>query len=219
MSDYNFTLTGTSPLLMHADNIEAADIVEKWRKNPKNKGVSRRGDDRSPAWTWQSYCYFDTKGILSIPGDCVQSALNEAGGKMTAIQGKGSLKRSVAAGILIPTEFLSFRFDGRSVSITQIDEVRELEFDRQKAAMRKIGFDLHAKRAKIGKQKHVRVRPRFENWTVTGSIEVLLPEFKLETIQELFDIAGSRIGIGDWRPNSPTSPGSFGKFSAVVEKL
>jgi hypothetical protein len=35
---YDFHLKGITSLLMHADSIEGADELDKWRKDPRNKG-------------------------------------------------------------------------------------------------------------------------------------------------------------------------------------
>jgi len=59
MTEMSFELKGITPLLMHRDDVEAADEVKAWRADPKNKNISVPGDDRSPAWTWQIYCYSD----------------------------------------------------------------------------------------------------------------------------------------------------------------
>ena len=62
-----FELTGEMPLLMHSDDVEAADELKEWRKDPANKDLSVAGDDRSPAWTWQTYLYSDGEHV-TIPG-------------------------------------------------------------------------------------------------------------------------------------------------------
>ena len=33
----NFELTGLMPLIMHQDDVEAADTLSEWRKDPANK--------------------------------------------------------------------------------------------------------------------------------------------------------------------------------------
>lgn len=55
----SFELTGTTPLLMHADDVDAADALIEWRQKPDNKNISKPGDDRSPPWAWQTYLYRD----------------------------------------------------------------------------------------------------------------------------------------------------------------
>ena len=81
-----------------------------------------------------------------------------------------------------------------------------------------LGFELFVKRAKIGKAKHVRVRPMFRNWEAEGTLTVLDEEasgLKHANLQRILDLAGAMVGLGDWRPSSPT-PGCYGRFTAQV---
>ena len=49
-------------------------------------------------------------------------------------------------------------------------------------------------------------------WTMT--VRGLVDEnmMNIEDVQDLWDIAGVQIGMGDWRPSSPKSPGRNGTF-------
>ena len=44
----------------------------------------------------------------------------------------------------------------------------------RQAAAAEHGFMLYVKGAKIGQSKHVRVRPRFDRWSATGTINVII---------------------------------------------
>lgn len=52
-------------------------------------------------------------------------------------------------------------------------------------------------------------RPRFDKWCFTVHGTVDLDEIAMATVRELFDIAGKRIGLGDFRPQRK---GIFGRF-------
>lgn len=56
-------------------------------------------------------------------------------------------------------------------------------------------------------------RPMFDDWKLSFIIDVDLEMFEVKLIRELIDIAGKRIGLGDFRP---ACKGPFGKF--VVSK-
>lgn len=220
---YEFEIRGLTPLLMHADSIEGADIIKEWRDNPQNKGLQRPGDDRSPAWGWMYSLYLDAKQEkICMPAVNVTTALMKAGSYLSAGKGK-TLKRSAAAGLMIPDEYLPFQANGKSVSFADLSgnklpqEVDPRSFEKLKAVAAKHHIMLWSKRAKIGQAKHIRVRPRFESWSVSGRIEILLPEFTADVVKQLFEIAGRRVGLGDWRPDSPKSPGPFGQFETKIK--
>ena len=53
------------------------------------------------------------------------------------------------------------------------------------------------------------VRPRFDVWAFDVTIEVFEEEIAESVIRDLFDKAGGRIGLGDFRPQRK---GPFGRF-------
>lgn len=224
---YHVVLTSKSPLLMHNDNIEFTEAVNKWRKDPQNKRISVAGDDRSPAWTWVGYCYTNglkgSEGRLVIPSDNIMTCLREAGAKMPTGKGKQTFKSITQCGFQLTDVGFKLYNNGEEVATDWINElVGDNEFEHHKEAVEAHGFDLNIKRAKIGSgaraTKHVRVRPQFTNWSAEGDIQVIDPEvtgLTHEVCQRLFEIAGSIIGLGDWRP-SCASAGVFGRFGANV---
>ncbi len=210
-----YVLTGTQPLLMHHDNIEGSDFVKAWIRDPENKNISTAGDDRTPAWTWQTYCYNDGEH-LAIPSENIMSCLKTAGTRKI-MQKQKTFKEATQAGILIPTEFVKFEVGGKQVPWQSIEAMRDKDFKTQYEEVKKLGFLLFMKRAVIGKSKHVRVRPRFEEWKIQGEADIITPELTLEVLKEIFNLAG-RVGLGDWRPGCK-SPGPFGQFSAKIRKI
>lgn len=213
VKEFGFTLTGIMPLLMHADDIEAADMLMAWRKDPANKNVSVAGDDRSPPWTWQTYCYSDGEHI-AYPSENIMVALRQAGAQLILKKQK-TYKEISQSGLLITTEFCEFRNAGKQIAVDSLKAIKDKPFADQAKAAEKLGFRLFCKRAKVGTSKHVRVRPRFESWTISGRIQILASEITPEVLVQLFNLAG-RVGLSDWRPGCKT-PGPFGMFSAVVK--
>ena len=211
-----FELRGITALLMHQDDVEASDRLDAWRKDPKNKGVSKAGDDRSPAWTWQTYCYGDGKR-LTVPSANLMVALRQAGSQMILKKQK-TFKEISQSGMFIESEFLDFQCGSplRSVDMEAIAGLAEKPFAAQADAVRKLGFRLFVKRAKIGTSKHIRVRPRFDQWRITGAIETHAAELTEDAVRQLFQLAG-RVGLCDWRPGCKT-PGPFGMFEATVTR-
>jgi hypothetical protein len=210
-----FTLKGITPLLMHADDVEAASTVKEWQTAPANKNVSVPGDDRSPAWTWQTYLYRNEEGMVAMPADNVMVALRQAGAKMILKQ-QTTFKAVTQSGLLMTDETLEFTNGGKQISAAGFAEAKDDKFTDQKKAVEKAGFELLIKRARVGTSKHVRVRPMFRSWAVSGVIQIMAAEITLDNLVTLFDLAGN-VGLCDWRPGCKT-PGRFGMFEATVTK-
>ena len=210
----HFELTGQTPLLFHADDVEASDSLSEWRKAPENKNLSVAGDDRSPAWTWQTYMYSDGTNV-AWPSQNIMVGLRSAGAQITLKKQK-TYKEISQSGLVIESEFCDFLCDGKQLGMEQITDLRDMTFKEQADAVQDLGFRLFVKRARVGQAKHVRVRARFDNWTIRGTISVVAPEITYEALTTLFEIAG-RGGQGDWRPNCKT-PGPFGMFQAELKK-
>ncbi len=63
---FNVRLTGTTGLIMHADDINWRDNMEAWNNDPENARLSKAGDDRTPAWRWLGSVYHDAN-YVGIP--------------------------------------------------------------------------------------------------------------------------------------------------------
>jgi hypothetical protein len=212
MRTYGFKLTGLTAFLMHHDSIENNDKLIAWRKDPANKSLSTPGDDRTPAWTWMAYLYEDGKHI-ALPSDNLMSCLRKAGTQMS-LKGKTTFKEMTQSGMITTTEFCVFKNGGKQIPMSAIQAMESLTFEEQAEQAKKLGFQLWGKRARIGQAKHIRIRPRFDSWTVEGEISVIEDAITDKILKQMFDIAGN-VGLGDWRPGCKT-PGPYGRFTAKV---
>lgn len=220
MKHYRIELRGKTPLLMHYDNIEWADLLESWRRNPHNKGQSKPGDDRSPAWTWIGSLYHDGTH-LAIPSDNLMSCEMQAGAMVPTGKRQGTFKSQTQSGTNIAEPFWTLMVKGRPIDFAPIRALYENEvtdFAAHQEAAREAGFALFLKRAKIGTSKHIRVRPRFDTWSASGTLRVVDPTLTTEVLRTIWQFAGNYKGIGDWRPGGKT-PGSFGMFDATVTEV
>ncbi len=213
---YAFELKGISSLLVHADNVLASDDLMEWRKDPSHKSISVAGDDRSPAWSWMSYLYSDGEHLCML-SDAIMVALRFAGAKMT-MKKQETYKAATQSGILIDDEFLPILVGGKPIACSDISKLKALTFAQQAHDVRILGFCLDVRRGVVGSSKHVRVRPRFDSWCLRGALDVSEPAITPSVLGQLFDIAGRRSGVGDWRPSSRAS-GSHGRFTAVLTQL
>ena len=130
------------------------------------------------------------------------------------------MKAATQSGILVNEIGWVLKVNGKEIPYEPILALAdENDFEKHEALAEKLGFELFVKRARIGTAKHVRVRPRFENWSATGTITVSDPQLTEDMLTTIFAFAGRYAGIGDWRPGSPSKPGQFGTFTAEIRRM
>ena len=219
MERYQVTITGETPLLMHADNLKWDELMRRWLAEPENKKNSSAGDDRTPAWRWIGYLYHES-GQIIMPADKLMTLLREGGAKCPAGKKNLTFKRQSQSGLVVDQSSWPLLVHGKPILF---DEVKSLidnaDFASHEAAAASLGFELFVKRAKIGQAKHVRVRPRFDSWGCGGTITVLDETITQDVLTRILTYAGQHAGLCDWRPSSPSKPGPFGKFSVKVKAI
>jgi len=222
MQTYKVTITGTQPLLMHADDIEWADQMDAWKNDKDNKKTSKAGDDRSPAHRWIGSLYRNEAGQVIIPTENIMRALMEGAAMVPVPGGKnGKTFKSQSQSGIMPRGFgYPVMVNGTTVETRGIIEelLTEKDFDVHKQAAQTLGFTLFVKRARIGASKHVRVRPRFETWMAQGELVVVDEQITSSVLGDILEMAGKYKGLGDWRPSSKT-PGTFGMFKAEAKAV
>jgi hypothetical protein len=214
-------ITGTMPLLMHADNIDFADQMEDWKNNPDNKSKSKAGDDRTPPWRWIGCLNFDDAddGVITIPAEYVMRSIMGGAAEVVTGKGKKTFKSQSQSGLLCRELHWPLLVNGKSVSMASVNKVKKLKtFKEQTEAAKDLGFSLFVKRARVGMAKHVRVRPLFSQWSTSGNITIIDEQISIKILETILKIAGERKGLGDWRPSAP-SPGPYGMFTATVSVL
>jgi len=224
---YEVTLKSRSGLILHSDNIEWSASMEEWSLEPGNKAKSKAGDDRYPAWRWMGCLYKDdiTDEVI-IPSDNLMTMLRDAGKKVPTGKKGGSFKAITQSGIAINETGWPLLIPKQPGSPTYKkilgSELRHLltetDFNRHLTECRKAGFFLFPKRARIGQAKHLRVRPRFDVWTASGTLTVTDETISERVLQSIFDIGGIHCGLGDWRPGAPSS-GPWGRFEATIKEV
>jgi hypothetical protein len=218
METIRVTLKGTMPLLMHADNIEWADKMEAWRKEPDNKALSKAGDDRTPAWRWLGCLNHDDSktGVVTIPSDYIMSCMMGGGALVPTGKGQTTFKALSQSGLLCSEFHWPLLVNGKPIAMKDVGKLRaESVFAKHVEAVEALGFSLFVKRAKIGASKHIRVRPRFDNWSATGEISILNEQITRDILVKILTQSGRFKGLGDWRPGGKT-PGPWGTFEAKI---
>jgi hypothetical protein len=207
---------------MHRDNLVEADRISKWRKAPENKEREdhAKGDDRFPPWTWKSYLYHDGE-VVTIPSENLTAMCGRGGVNFKPGSGKKTLKSAAASKILWQSDY-PLLVNGNPIPVQAIDRIDGFFLD-QAEQVEKLGFVLFAKRAKIGQgTKHVRVRPKFlTGWSLEAEATLTDPEtIGKEKFREILEFCGFNVGLGDWRPGAPRSPGKYGQFEvAEIKKI
>lgn len=205
-----------SPMIMHADNVEAADRISAWRKSEAGK-KGTRGDDRSPAWTWMSYTYSDGRA-LCLPVANIIRSLMPAGSQISTGQGKKTYKAQTQSSLRATQLFWPLQVRGKLIQVASFAKLgSEHDFEKHTQFAEENGFELHVIRATIGASKNVRVRPMFREWSVSGELVVTDDAITESLLQRFFDYAGLYVGLGDWRPSAP-KPGPYGMFEAKVSQ-
>ena len=219
MREYEVTIIGKTPLLMHQDNIEWADFMTDWQLDPMNKATSKAGDDRTPAWRWIGCVYHDGN-VVGMPQANLMRSVMEGGSMIPVGKGQKTFKAQTQSGMMSVDTFWPLTTNtGAHVRWADVEAFKDVaSFAEHKKLAGDYGFALLVKRAKIGASKHVRVRPVFDaGWKLTGRIAVWDEQITTDVLRNIFEYAGRYKGIGDWRPSSPKSPGPYGTFEAVIK--
>lgn len=180
-------IAGVSPILMNRFTEENEIKVSS---GVSAVSISGKGTPREQAI---KKAYIDNEGCLYIPGQNIYSSIIEAGkfhktGRTKITTTKSSL---VPAGIAInelicPLNTKEFEVDSRSVVIP-------------------------ATGGRI-----MCYRPRIDEWQLSFTLDVDEKMFDEKTVRLLVDDAGSKCGLGDFRPQRK---GTFGRFKVVEWKV
>lgn len=180
-------IEGVSPLLCNRFTDEAALKVSGGTSSAINSG--KRGTPREQA---QPKLYASEAGKPVIPGANVLACIVCAGEHIKAGRSKLSTKKTslIPAGIAVLEPELAL-----SPATWEVDS-------------RPVVIPATGGRV-------ICHRPRFDQWALALTLEVDAELFSETLVRELLDIAGKRIGLGDFRP---ARRGPFGRFKVVSWK-
>jgi len=180
------TCRGKTPFIMN--RVSEEELLKIRDKIKAPKGAPRP----SPREECEKKIYADQDGKPYIPANMLYSCL-VAAGQHVRLDGKKQI--STAKSTALPT-FLTV--DDTAISLE---------------APKPWEVDLRQGRNPNGGELVVLCRPRFDEWAFTVNVTIDTRQIAEMTMRELFDIAGVRCGLGDFRPNRK---GIFGQF--LVEK-
>jgi hypothetical protein len=218
------TLRSATELLMDRDNISYSERLVRWQKDPTNADQQVPGDDRAPAWGWLGKLHYDeaTK-LVGLPQSMLLACLRAAATTIPHPTAKGgkTLKELSQAGIqFTKTSFplLVHRPQDGQWRPIPYDELAhklgdELDFVVHEEVVKQFGFRLDVRRSKPQyNRSHVRVRPMFAPWRCVCEMRVMDDVLTDAVLMQMFEIAGSSKGIGNWRPSNGRA-GSYGIFT------
>jgi len=179
---YQCKIIGATPLLMH--NGLLADPTNEIAR--MMKAVSGKRDKTEADFAelsrleWYGGLYLQD-GSPCLPGEMIEAMLLEASRKKKkGVQAK--------AGLIVPNN-------------AKLDYPGPQDIDE----MWKSGQFLHKVGVRIQKNKVIRTRPIFREWSVTMDVYYLPSLLNKSDVEGFIEVAGQIVGLGDWRPK-------FGRF-------
>jgi hypothetical protein len=183
MKNIAITIEPVSPLLMHRFN----DNTEIGVQNGHRPVAS--GDRGTPRQQAEGFAYKDDNGNLFIPGPALFSAIVSAG----KFHKHGKNKLTTFATSLVPAGLI----------VTDLAVplgTKAFEVDSRRVVNRSTGG------------AHICHRPRIDKYKATFNVQWDDAYFPANLVRLLVDDAGSKIGIGAFRPEKK---GPFGRFTVT----
>ena len=183
-------ITGTSPLIMHstAGMDPFSDIAIQ-----RNAITKKRGSNRTPAdeaKLRQLEClaglYIDAQKRPTLPTHVIRSCIEGGARKLK----EGPQMRE---GLFVRSTD-KFEYDKKRYGTSLESLAKKTQFTA----------DVRVSRARI-----MRTRPKFDEWGVTFSVDADDELVDRDRLERWLEIAGRRVGIGDWRP---ACSGTYGMF-------
>jgi hypothetical protein len=179
-------LVGDRPLLMHSGRLaDPLDPVAGDLAKVTGKRMKTRADYEEIARIeWHGGLWL-SENRPCIPAEAVEACFVKAAGARRKT-------RQAKAGLMI-SEPCILTYDGP----TEIDELWKNPDFRFRHP------------ASVHKARTMRTRPRFKQWSTEVNADFLPTLLDKAEVLEIFQIAGFREGLGDWRPR-------YGRFSAQL---
>ena len=187
---YQITLRGISPIIMHNG---AAGLDSRSAANQEKAAITKkRGANRTEADEMRlreletiTAFWLNDEGAPTIPEGAVRAVIETGARKVK--QGP-----QVREGLIVE-KVTDFDYD-KSLGINAEELCKTVQFT--------VGVVVQRNRI-------LRTRAKFDDWGVTFIVEVDDELVDQEQLANWLDIAGRRIGIGDWRPEKSGFHGRF----------
>ena len=190
--EYEVTIRGLPPgILCHNGTAgldtrspQKQEMAEITRKRGSNRTAA--DDARLAYLECQISLYIDESGAPTLPAGMVRSCIEQAARKLK--QGP-----QVREGLIV-SEIVSFDYDRENLGET----LDELSTNAQ-----------HTVPVVVQRNRTLRTRAWFKEWSLTFIVDCDDELVDQDQLSSWLDIAGRRIGVGDWRPSKS---GEYGRF-------
>ena len=195
---YRIKINGTSPIIMHNG---AAGLDSRSAANQEKAAIAKkRGSNRTESddlrlmeLECQTSLWLNGSGAPTVPEAALRAIIETGARKLK--QGPQVREGLIVEGVE------QFHYD-ESLGTTVEELGKTVQFT----------VGVVVQRSRI-----LRTRAKFDEWGVTFTVEVDDELVDAEQLAAWLDIAGRRIGLGDWRPEKS---GHYGRFETVgVEVL
>lgn len=195
MKRIEVTCTGITPLLM---NKLGEEILLGLLLGPTGKGSKTKERPATPRDAAMKKVYQRSNGTLYLPVKNLFACLVQAG---TFVRLEKSKQISTATKTLLPA-FITLAG-------------MEMDLHNKGVVLKEWEVDLQGGRNPNGGEAVCICRPRIDAWGFTIEFDLDNNEIDEATIRKLWDFAGSRVGLGDFRP---ARKGQYGQFRVDVWK-
>lgn len=189
MKTMKFSLTGTTPLIMHATTlVDPFHPLAREKKKITAKKSNKTDDDlrRIDEIEFVSALYIDPTIGPVIPAANIERMLADAGARSRA-------RQKVKVGLQVASDYTPLAYDGPRTVDGLLAEPR-----------------FHFRQSIVqARQRIMRVRPWFHGWSLDTAIEYDEKTFDKDEVVALMTTAGRYVGLGDWRPR-------YGRFDVTV---
>ena len=197
---YQVTIRGVSPLITHngAAGLDKSTPANVEKSEIEGKGSNRTSieDARYKELDCLISLWLDERDAPTIPGAAIRACI--VGGAKRDKRGRGSLVKE------------GLRVEG----VQSFDYNREALGETLEELGKRAQFTAVVKTKSGGRV--LKTRARFEEWSCVATLECYDDLVDQRRLEAWLDIAGRRVGLGDWRPEKS---GHFGRFEAEVRPL
>jgi copper chaperone CopZ len=187
LCDLKVTIKGVAPLLLH--NGQTADPTNKFARAMKEISGKRKKTDEDylemAKIEWHAGLYVNGQKKIIIPAKCFEASIYD-GAK------KSKLGKAFKSAVFVESDSILDigKKYGEATELWEQEEFRDVQGVR------------------VSQARIMRTRPIFHNWQASFVVLYDDEQVNLADVKRAIDDAGSKSGIGDYRPR-------YGRFEVV----